>query len=433
MHSEINSTFKEKSDSFLSKGNLLKVLILAAEQEMVKTIIAYILPDLLYGGAQQHITLLCTNLDKSKYKPVVICLYSGGPFISILKQNGIKVIQLAGCLIYTVGRFLNKKQEVFFRENNHEYDRPQMSSLRSLFFLLAEILSGVQLPIVLLLYRVNLISIHLFCLRPSIIAAKLVRCSSVYTEHGVIDEFYYTEDQINQLKKWMPKANSIIAVSQATKASIINRLNIHEHNINVIGHSVSFLTNTKIEGFEKDEGTPIIAILSRMVKFKGHECFIRAAKLMVEDNPKINFQIASWGELRPKLEDMIVSNDLMNHIKFTGKYKNEDLPILLKNVWIVVVPSTSEALGIVAIEAMSCGVPVVASNTGGLKEIIKDGENGFLVPPDDHIALANALLKLINNPNLRRSMGNSAMDFARTLTPKIITERTSGIYKNVLN
>jgi glycosyltransferase involved in cell wall biosynthesis len=97
--------------------------------------------------------------------------------------------------------------------------------------------------------------------------------------------------------------------------------------------------------------------------------------------------------------------NLQNHVVFLGYLKREKLPEILGMLDIFVLPSLSESLSIVNLEAMASFLPVVSTNVGGVPEAIKENVNGVLVKPGDEYELADALIYLIQNPNIAKEMG----------------------------
>ncbi|MBZ0304773.1 MAG: glycosyltransferase, partial [Anaerolineae bacterium] len=137
----------------------------------------------------------------------------------------------------------------------------------------------------------------------------------------------------------------------------------------------------------------------------GHAVCIEAARQV----PEAQFLLVGDGELRPQLEQQ--AHDLKDRVHFLGQ--RLDIPDILQASDIFILPSEMEALPTVLIEAGAVGLPCIASDVGGIPEIIQDGKTGLLVPPHDATALANALRKLIQQPEKMRQMGQQALETVR--------------------
>jgi D-inositol-3-phosphate glycosyltransferase len=119
-------------------------------------------------------------------------------------------------------------------------------------------------------------------------------------------------------------------------------------------------------------------------------------------------------------------------VTFLGKRAQDTLPYYYSAAEAVVVPSHYESFGMVALEAMACGTPVVASQVGGLAFLVQDGVTGYSIPVGDPEALCCRLMSLLNDPDLRAKMGQQAALFARRYAWEAITDQIIGVYKAVL-
>ncbi len=115
--------------------------------------------------------------------------------------------------------------------------------------------------------------------------------------------------------------------------------------------------------------------------------------------------MAGSGELRSQLEELTGQLGLTRNISFLGAIEHRQVPEILRNVDIFVMPSIREEFGVAAVEAQAMEIPVVSTRVGGVPEVVLDGETGILVEPGDSEQLAQAILTLIENPALRRQMG----------------------------
>ena len=114
--------------------------------------------------------------------------------------------------------------------------------------------------------------------------------------------------------------------------------------------------------------------------------------------------IAGEGELRPSLERQIKDHHLEKHVFLTGF--RPDVLSVHKAFDIFVMSSVTEGLGTSLLDAMACGKPIVATTAGGMPEVVKDGKTGILVPPRDHEAMADAIIRLLTDEAARQEMGD---------------------------
>ena len=143
--------------------------------------------------------------------------------------------------------------------------------------------------------------------------------------------------------------------------------------------------------------TPTFLYVGRLKRYKGVETALRAVALARERRPDLRLEIAGGGDDRERLEGVCARLGVADGVEFLGFVSEQRKRELLRQVWGVVFPSVKEGWGISNVEAAACGTPAVASNSPGLRESVRDGETGMLVPHDDPEALAAALLRLSEN------------------------------------
>lgn len=173
-------------------------------------------------------------------------------------------------------------------------------------------------------------------------------------------------------------------------------------------HVVPFGVDCKMfRPIERMNMTSVVTLgfVKRLKAHYGPEHLIRAMALVVDKHPQTKLLMAGSGELRSQLEALTEQWGLTGNISFLGAIENRQVPELLKIVDIFVMPSIWEGFGVAAVEAQAMGIPVVASRVGGIPEVVLDGKTGLLVEPGDSEQLAQAILTLIENPTLRRQMG----------------------------
>jgi glycosyltransferase involved in cell wall biosynthesis len=154
-------------------------------------------------------------------------------------------------------------------------------------------------------------------------------------------------------------------------------------------------------------GSPVVGNVAALVAHKGQRHLVEAAAIVVRQVPDARFVIAGEGELRATLEHQIRHLGLEKHVMLAG-FRPDILP-LHKAFDIFVMSSVTEGLGTALLDAMACGRPVVATTAGGIPEVVREGVTGFLVPPRDHQAMADAIVKLLKDAELRRRMGEAGL------------------------
>jgi len=177
--------------------------------------------------------------------------------------------------------------------------------------------------------------------------------------------------------------------------------------------------------------------VGRLVPIKGFVDLIRAVRLVVDAGYPIVLLLLGEGELREDLEAEARRLGIEKNIRFLGW--RDDVPELMDAADAFVLASHNEGLGLVLVEAMSKGLPVVATRVGGIPDVVQDGATGHLVPPESPNALSQAMLKLIEDPWERKRMGEAgrrradsrfSIDATVQLTQQLYEELLSGSRRN---
>jgi phosphatidylinositol alpha-1,6-mannosyltransferase len=157
-------------------------------------------------------------------------------------------------------------------------------------------------------------------------------------------------------------------------------------------------------------GAKVLLTVGRLISSepgKGVDSVIRVFSEILKAVPDVYYVVIGGGDLQPRLEEMAEESKVGGRIRFIGKLELRQLTEYYLRSDIFVMPSRQEGFGIVFLEAMALGKPVVAGNHGGIPEIVQDGVTGFLVDPDDPPALALRLIELLQDEPLRRKMGDA--------------------------
>jgi glycosyltransferase involved in cell wall biosynthesis len=157
---------------------------------------------------------------------------------------------------------------------------------------------------------------------------------------------------------------------------------------------------------------------------KGQEYIIEVARRMKDAHPEFQFLLVGGGDDEVMLRGL--AGDLQN-ISFEGW--SDRVGDYLAAFDLFILPSNKEGIGGILLDAMDRALPIIASRVGGLPEIVKDGENGILIEPRSPDQLQEAILRLYDDPDLRRAMGARGREFSRDFTAEAMAARYLDLYK----
>jgi glycosyltransferase involved in cell wall biosynthesis len=185
------------------------------------------------------------------------------------------------------------------------------------------------------------------------------------------------------------------------------------------------------EGPLGQAGPPRVIVPRRLVPKNGVETFVRAFPGVRGRIPGVRALVAGDGPERTRLESLSRELGVANDVEFIGASPHERMPELFAQAQVAVLPSLMEATSVAALEAMACGIPVVASDVGGLPEIV-DASVGALVPPGDPSALADAIVAVLTDPG-RSAKGRLARErvVAKWSNDRLV-ERHLEIYRELV-
>lgn len=237
----------------------------------------------------------------------------------------------------------------------------------------------------------------------ALLAAAATHLPLVYSEHGIPWPSLRGE---LELHRHLAHADRLIAVSQAA-ARALRDLCSAAQPIDVIYHVVPDVAGAP-SGRPADR--PLVFGCAAMLRPpKGHRHWLASLPAVLAQVPEARFVLAGDGSERAALEQQADALGLQPHVTFAGQVPNAALRQMLSQEWSVfVLPSLEEPLGVVVVEAMAAGLPIIATRAGGVLDLVQDGETALLVPPSDSAALAAAQVRLAHDPALRQRLGAAA-------------------------
>jgi glycosyltransferase involved in cell wall biosynthesis len=217
------------------------------------------------------------------------------------------------------------------------------------------------------------------------------------------------------------------AISESTADDLAER-GIPRGAVRVIYPGIDTVGYTPAPGTRS--AAPSFAYLGRLKKYKGVHLVIRAFAELGRTDAML--EIAGAGDYRPKLEELARSLDLRHRVRFLGRITEDEKLALLRRSWALVFASPKEGWGITNLEAAACATPVVASNSPGIRESVRDGETGYLVPHGDVARMATAMRRIAESRSLVDTLGAAARRFSETFTwERAATETEAHLHRIV--
>ncbi len=362
--------------------------------------ILYLNPSADIGGAERSLYQMLILLDKKEYQPLVIL--PQGPLVKDLQDAGIKF------------HIINRK----------------IIEAHSIFGLLF-----ASLYLAKLVKKYNVTIIHAnskYCCRIALWASFLTG-SKLFLHWRDLNIWPDEKRYIN----WFRRRVNIITVSRAVKNYLCDK-NIKARNIDVLYDPIdpkyekTYSPNKYRSQFSIDKEF-VLAITGRIDSWKGHIVLVKALALSGITNLKLliagTYHLVNNPSFKVQLEQCIKDNNLTRNIQFIGS--RDDMEKVLSVVDVVIVPSDHEPLGMVVLEAMASGKPVIGSDTGGIRETIIDGITGLLFEPGNIQNLAEKIKLLYTDSSLARKLGEAGRKrYLENFNEDIFVKVLNNIYKS---
>jgi glycosyltransferase involved in cell wall biosynthesis/peptidoglycan/xylan/chitin deacetylase (PgdA/CDA1 family) len=360
-----------------------------------------------FAGAEKNLFDVMTGLDKKRYRPILLCIHRGD-LAQVLVQKGIEAKDLRIKRIYSFHAFIKAIAIFKFIKKNNIKIIVTYHESSDFFGSIIGKLSGV----------------------PVIISSRRDMGFNLKKRHIL---FY---------KLINPLFDMVLTVSDAVKNEIFSKQNILWHKCVTLynGVKISDFPQDIDKGIVKkslglDNNRPVVGILAGIRPIKGHKYFLEAASLILKEYPETYFLIVGWPDDKiyyKQLKDLTKQLKIGERVLFVGG--RSDTAKILSITDISVLSSLSEGFSNAVIESMAAGKPVVATNVGGTTEAVVDGETGFLVPPYNAKALADAILRLLRNKKMAEDMGKKGRRLAEEkFSLNIMIEQLQHLYESLLS
>ncbi len=246
------------------------------------------------------------------------------------------------------------------------------------------------------------------------LAARKIGIRSIVHEHAIlpVQPHQYVADWLLR-----NRTDVAVAVSNAVKAFMIHGRSIPEEKIEVIWNGIDLehfqnVPAERVQHFREQHGLPetgtIIGTVTRLREEKGNAYLLEAAAEVLRHEPEVTFVLIGDGPLRDTLQQQARDLGIAEKVLFTGFVS--DIQAALAALDIVVIPSLREGFGLALVEAMAAGKPVVATKVGGMIELARHERSALMVYEADSPALAQAILRLLQEPELAQQLADQARE-----------------------
>jgi len=359
-----------------------------------------------FGGSAQCLNILLGYLDKNRFRPIVV-IANQGPVFKQISDTGIEVIDIKSSNIKDV-KWLIKTVHFITQLFGIKAEKAKSYILYALNFFYSIIPTAIKLYILLKKKNVQLLHINTYIDLSGILAAKLAGIPCICHIRGIFKPL--RTERI--FAKW---ADALIVLTN--QGVTFYKDYFPQDKIKVIHDSVDLkkFINPNGDNIRKElklnKRNPIVGIVGRLVEGKGFDIFIKAAAIILQKKKDVKFLIVGNDptgnkKIEQSLKKLTANLNLNGNIIFTG-WRNDVYQVMSIFDILVQAATSAEGFGMTCVEAMALQKPVVATNILEQSEAVLDNQTGLIVPPDNPKALADVILKLINNPVMARRIGRA--------------------------
>lgn len=353
---------------------------------MTPTAIAYVVPRMSVGGAQTHLLQVLERLDRRRFSPLLCCLATD-------RQDSIQLLDRVREMEIPI-------LDAGLRDTANSLARPHS------FVQMARIARELKRR------QVRIVHSYLFHANWfGTLTARLARIPVAIVSKRSMDVYPRARD------RWACRlsnglADCVTAVAGAVRDHVhavencpLEKIVVIPNGIEVDPQAAARLAEGRVPALGVGHEDKVMGTITRLVWKRGHEELLQAASLIRRSEPSAKLVIVGDGPLRSSLEDQARRLGLNGGVRFLGAVPNAAR--LLPRFDVFVLSSVLEGMSNAVLEAMAAGRPVVATRVGGNPELVVDGKTGFLVAPRDPAALADAVLRLMRDPQLARRLGEA--------------------------
>ena len=341
----------------------------------MKTKVLQLVEGFNFGGAETKLLELVKHIDKDRFETTVISLGLGNEIEELFQQ--------LDCRVMTFQRQKQVEFKLLRRLTKFIRDEKIDIVMTTLFY--ADVIGAM--------------------------AGHKGGAKGVFSWETISSPKWLVPHRFWSYRYAIRRADKVISVSKATAEWLVEKRKVSPDKVMIIPYGVNLEKfNSIVKSIHRrdigvNEEDVVIGQVSRLNEQKGHTYLIDAAPALIAAVPNAKFVLVGDGPLRYEIEQKSAASGLQEHFVLLGF--RQDVPELLPLFDVFALPSLYEGLPNVVLEAMACSLPVVATPVDGTKEAVVDDETGFLVPVGDTAALAQKLLEVVSNQELKLKLGNA--------------------------
>jgi glycosyltransferase involved in cell wall biosynthesis len=272
----------------------------------------------------------------------------------------------------------------------------------------------------------------------SLLARLLCDRPVLFTEHGRHYPDFRRPKRVVANRLLLQRRDRVVGVGQAVRDALIRHEGLPAERVGVIYNGVDTAHFGNEAGdrdaIRREIGVGpddfVVLLVARLDYLKDHATALRTLHRVAAQRPNVRLVLAGEGPERTAIEQQIAELGLGGQVRLLGLRK--DVARLLKATDLFLLTSISEGIPLTVIEAMAAGLPVLATRVGGLAELVEDGQTGFLAPARDDVTLADRLLQLAADPDLRQQFGQHGKERAQALfTESLMHARYLDLYRTM--
>jgi glycosyltransferase involved in cell wall biosynthesis len=372
--------------------------------------ILYLITGTNVGGTERSLLEICRRLDRNRYHPTVVSLKKEGPVAGHIRELGVDTLSLG------------------MRES-------------------ADWLSSLELGLGILrlprMLRGRSFDIaHSFLYRANIFGRLAgPRCGIP----KIVNSVRVTAEEESPLMRFLDRrtihrADRVCVLSRALSADLRERTGLPADRIAVIPNGIDTAAADRAlaaageaarAGLGLSHADLVVASIGRLHRQKGFDVLLEAFRPLALAHPRGRLIIAGEGPERAALEEKAAALGIAGRVLFTGAVSSPWNVLAAADIFVL--PSRYEGMPNALLEAMAAALPVVATGVGAVPEMIEDGRQGFVVPPQDPQAIAAALDRLSWSPDLRKEMGRRGRETAKgSFSPAAAMDRLVALYESLL-